>query len=91
MSELPIKRDNSDVILIMKKTSSLFKTILFYISSGKIFTESNKKILVRHLFLVMLSRIRDWESLKNNIIITSLAWREGNKLFHDNLSSIYLF
>ena len=59
MSELPIKRDNSDMVLIMKKTSSIFKTLLFYIFSVKILTESNIKILVRHLFLVVLSRIKN--------------------------------
>ena len=53
MSELPIKRDNSIVILIMKKTSSLFKTVLFYIFSVKILIENIIKILVFHLFLVV--------------------------------------
>jgi hypothetical protein len=59
MLELPIKRDNSDMVLIIKKTSSLFKTLLFYISSVKILIESNIQNLIRHLFLVVLLRIRD--------------------------------
>jgi len=73
MSKLPIKRDNSDMVLIMKKTSNLFKTLLFCIYWVKILTESNIKNLVRHLFLVVLSRIRYRVSLKNNITITLLA------------------
>ena len=59
MIELLIKRDNCDIVLIMNKTFSLFKTLLFYIYVVKILIESNIQILVHHLFLVVLSRIRD--------------------------------